>query len=1027
MTAIADYSTRTGDEVPRAANRLSPLPVDGEQLVKYLDLISNSNQTGISDLPGISERGIAEIRQANGKPYTKGVISFVIRNLTRLGFIVESNGSFRLRDVSLEFLNGNLKPISGKKGHEGVSELGHLFLQCMEGLGIEELDPYIADQMAFFFDVIRKGDADTKWTNSRLIVKSSDVANPIHGFLYRDMVSKAGVNRIASEYLKMLGFLGVISKEGNGWKLVADEEVQEFVRERLSSLRFEKYVEWVIRQMGAEHHLLYGNKKFFRSIGRYITYRYSAGIGKQAGLRNEVMSGVEGIRTSLESEYRSKKKGANRGRSARKYIEDLRGLIVESLKSRLPESEDHQKLRAALGAMSLHELETTAEADYGPDDLADILRSRGSGRYSRLTLKRIQHHEGPFSLPKTLKPHRWQSECVDNWVKGDQKSSRTPYTGVASAVTGTGKTVMALMAASRFVRDNPGAKVSVVVPSKVLMYQWAEESAKFLGLGPDEIGFVGDGFSDSFSDRRLIVWIVNSAVKNDRMQGEISSMVSESPHLLIADECHEYGGEKYRSFLDSRAEGRLAISATPPDQTTEGERHPVLKTMGAIFYRLGYRQAHSEDLISGFRLRYLGIDLTPEERSLYIRLSDEIRRLNRDLEEMFGPQLEGGNIVARLQSMIKAGDGNATIARFLAAIRERKEIVRTATHRDTASVAILQKMLAEREEDFTMLWFHEQINETRRLVSDNPGMKLKNEKETAEKEGFEEKARLIEKKMDTLKELEGWVMQNPLVRPGMYHSKFPNPWGPWMIEWFRNGHLNVMFSARALAQGFDMPGADVGNIRSSTSNVRQRIQTIGRMIRKKETGREAEIWILFVKDTTDERIFLKHDWEDELPEVEDVQTYWELNDFGDDVTRARPELKGGVEMLPQPERELTEEELQAIDVDGMACGEDYPDRRAILSTSSIVRVDEGGVMTVMDGGAPFALTFEPLLESARWVKENRGRGLIHVLENGHAVARSQVGRVVFLADIGLPEFQEAAKSSVEDGDDFDSFISAFRM
>ena len=105
----------------------------------------------------------------------------------------------------------------------------------------------------------------------------------------------------------------------------------------------------------------------------------------------------------------------------------------------------------------------------------------------------------------------------------------------------------------------------------------------------------------------------------------------------------------------------------------------------------------------------------------------------------------------------------------------------------------------------------------------------------------------------------------------MYHSKFPNPWGPWMIEWFRNGHLNVMYSARALAQGFDMPGADVGVIRSSTSNVRQRIQTIGRMIRKKESGRDAEVWIIFVKDTTDERIFLKHDWEDELPEVEDVQ------------------------------------------------------------------------------------------------------------------------------------------------------------
>ena len=123
-----------------------------------------------------------------------------------------------------------------------------------------------------------------------------------------------------------------------------------------------------------------------------------------------------------------------------------------------------------------------------------------------------------------------------------------------------------------------------------------------------------------------------------------------------------------------------------------------------------------------------------------------------------------------------------------------------------------------------------------------------------------------------------------------------------MIDWFRNGRLNVMFSARALAQGFDLPGADHGTVRTSTSNVRQRIQTIGRMIRKKEKGKEAEIWIVYVKDTTDERIFEKHDWEEELPEVEDVQTAWKLNDFGSDVTMARPEFVGGVEALPQPNR-----------------------------------------------------------------------------------------------------------------------------
>jgi len=1014
--------------MPRAANRLSPLPIDGEQLEDYLSLVSESNQEGLSTLDEIAKRGTTKILKSDGGVYKKGNISSVIRNLTRLGFFVESNGSFRVRDIVLGFLNDEFEARSTAKGYDQIPLLGHLLLECMEELGIEGLDPYISDQMSYFFDVIRKDGSDSTWTNSSLISRTSVEKDSVHGFLHGQL-TKESRSRVAQEYLKLLGIIGVISREDNSWRLSVDSHAQEYVRKKLQSLRFQKYLENLIRELGAEHRHLGGNdnRNFFRATGRYITYRYSGGIDAQRGLRDQVMKSIERIRINLENEYRQERKGAQRNRPALSLISSLRGRHIDSLMPKLSEFEDINQLESALRAMSLHELEITVEKNHAKEHLADLLRSRGASRYSRLKLKRIQHQDGQFKLSSSLVPYRWQTECVGYWESGDQEKSRLPYTGIASAVTGTGKTVMALMATASFVRNHPNAIVSVVVPSKVLMYQWAEEAAKFLGLGPDEIGFVGDGFSDSFSEgRRMIIWIVNSAVKDKRMQQDLGSIDANIPHLLIADECHEYGGDKYRIFLKARAEGRLAISATPPDQTTEGDRHPVLTTMGSIFYRLGYRQAHAEDLIAGFRLRYLGIDLAPQERAQYIRLSDEIRRLNRELEEMYGPQLEGANLIARLQSIMKSGEGNATIALFLRAVRERKEIVRSATHRDTASVAILQKMMNEEDDDFTMLWFHEQIDETQRLVSDGQGRELDLRIKNAKKDEDEDRTNLLELQKDRLNQLGMWVRAKPFVRPGMYHSKFPHPWGHWMVDWFRNGYLNVMFSARALAQGFDMPGADAGIIRSSTSNVRQRIQTIGRMIRKKESGKEAEVWILFVKDTIDERIFMKHDWEEELPDVEDVQTYWELNDFGNDVTLACPEQKGGVELLPQPDRILTVEELLAIAVDGLECGDEYPDRRAIKSTSNIVRVNEEGLMTIIDGGVPFDFDFELLHDASGWVCMNRGRGQIHVLDNGHAVARSQTGRVVFLANIDLAIFDDAVRDAVEKGDDFESFMSGFK-
>lgn len=1027
--------------MPRAANRLSPLPVDGAQLEEYLSAVCDASQQGAFSLADLAAHCHSEVTKPNGESYRDSNLKQVIRNLARLGFFIEDGGSFSPNPRVVRFLEGSFKPRSDRKGHDQIPLLGHLLIECMEDLGISELDPYIADQLSYFFDTIRKN-PNEEWTNSKILERTSDEADPKHGFRYKGLTA-AHLSRIPQEYLKLLGIIGVIQKDDGRkfWKPTVNADAQEYVRKRLSDLRFQKYLENLIREIGAEHPYLANTHKhiFFRRVGRYITYRYSGGSGAQGGLRTAVMGSLGSITEKLQKEYKVKKGRAYNAEKPRALISLMREWYVDELTSRVSGFDDLERLKSALRAMSLHELTITAEKETDKGNLANLLRSRGTGRYSRLTLKRLQHQEGRFSLPSALVPYDWQSVCMERWAIGDPENGRPPFTGIASAVTGTGKTVMALMAASRFVESHPEAIVSVVVPSKVLMTQWAEEAAKFLGLGPDDIGFVGDGFSDSFSEgRRMIIWIVNSAVKDKRMQNDLDSVDESIPHLLIADECHEYGGDSFRLFLESRAEGRLAISATPPDTDAEGDRHPVLNTMGHIFYRLGYRKAHSEGLISDFRLKYLGIDLTPEERAQYDRLSDEIRRLLRELEEMYGPQLEGPNLFARLKAIRKAEGGNATITLFQKAVDDRKDTVRNAINRDTASVATLKQMQDEGQEDYTMLWFHEQINETTRLVSDankaewsRRRTQLKDAiRETKEKGGEPDSEMLsdlavLEFNIERLTTLRDWFMMDSRVRPGMYHSKFPNPWGKWMVDWFRHGYLNVMLSAKALAQGFDMPGADVGNIRTSSSNVRQRIQTIGRLIRKKEEGRGAVIWIIYVKDTIDERIFEKHDWEEELPEYppdEDeenqVQTRWELNDY-EKVLDARPKFVGGVETLPQPDRELTDDELQEIDVAGLVCGDDYPDRRAIRSTLRVVRVSEEGEMSVIDEGAPFDFNYESLGRAASWFSSTRGRGQIHVLGNGHAVGRAHMGRVVLLEVLDLSDFERAVADSIESGSKFD--------
>ena len=1042
------------EKLPRAANRLSPLPVfneDENQFEQYLKIVQTANENGLRTLDQIADFCLtSEIKMASGKNYQKSNYRAVLGNLIRLGFIVEDDNKIELRKICKQYLDDAFKPSSSEKGGEQLPLFGILFLECMQEMGIENIDPYIVDQLAYYFETIRKEDATVQWSNSDILAKTAEKwppksgekpvdVDPIHGFTYSGL-TKEGAGTVALSTLKLLGVIGVIEKSGNAWRLSVDEHGQEYVRKRLRNIRFQKILEDVIREIGSNHEYLvrHQNKHFFRAVGRYITYRYCGGIWKQRKLRKDVLDQLERIRKTLEKDYQTLVKGANRGRKIISLIHDLREIEVEKIGSKLVNYSDYDVLKSALRSMSLHEISTFDYDGISSDEIADLLRSRGtSKRFSRLILNRLQHKEGIFQISSQLKPHNWQEECVQMWVKGNNELGHKPFTGIASAVTGTGKTVMALMAAGAFVKENPQAVVSVVVPSKVLMYQWAEEAAKFLGLGADQIGFVGDGFSDSFSEgRRLIIWIVNSAVKNNRLGNDIDSLPLENPHMLIADECHEYGGEKYKLFLGCRAEGRLAVSATPPDETATGDKHPVIKMMGHQFYRLGYKKAHADNLIAGFKIRYLGIKLDNDERIAYDRFSDDIRRLSRELEEIYGPQVEGGNLFVRIMAIVAAGEGNAVTANYLKAVRERKEIVRGATHRDTASFAILNRLKDMENDDFTMIWFHEQIEETKRLVNESQGDATENELKREISKGEDADGKRIEGltiKINRLKGLQNWFMEDRHVRPGMYHSKWPNPWGPWMIDWFRHGHLNVMLSARALAQGFDLPGADHGMIRTSTSNVRQRIQTIGRMIRKKEKGKEAEIWIVYVQDTIDERIFEKHDWEDELPDIEftnledAVQTAWKLNDFGSDPKNARPEYVGGVEALPQPNRQLSDQELADLCEIEYEIGDDY-DKRALYSASHTIRITDEGIMQVMDAGAPFNLEFEPLNEPAKWLHDHRGgRGMIHIIPNSHAVGRSRTGRVIFLAQIDIEKLETAMQDSIDKGDEFGEFLAGFGL
>ena len=80
---------------------------------------------------------------------------------------------------------------------------------------------------------------------------------------------------------------------------------------------------------------------------------------------------------------------------------------------------------------------------------------------------------------------------------------------------------------------------------------------------------------------------------------------------------------------------------------------------------------------------------------------------------------------------------------------------------------------------------------------------------------------------------------------GIYHSEIPGPRRRENLRQFKKGILRIIIACRALDEGVDIPDANVAIVVASTSSMRQRIQRIGRVIRKHPNKDFASIYTFY--------------------------------------------------------------------------------------------------------------------------------------------------------------------------------------
>src|SRR6478672_1215839 len=185
------------------------------------------------------------------------------------------------------------------------------------------------------------------------------------------------------------------------------------------------------------------------------------------------------------------------------------------------------------------------------------------------------------------KLYRWQLDALVSWVRCGRR-------GIIEAVTGSGKTEVAIAAASDALRR--GRFVLVLVPSRVLMEQWY--AALRAALPDARIGRLGDDGRDTLQTGDVLGATRHSAAAYKPIPPGTAG------GLLVADECHGLGGKTLRRALLPEYQERLGLTATL-ERSDDAVTDLLLPYFGGICYRYGFEQGIADGVCARPRVAFV--------------------------------------------------------------------------------------------------------------------------------------------------------------------------------------------------------------------------------------------------------------------------------------------------------------------------------------------------------------------------------------------------------------------------------------
>lgn len=428
-----------------------------------------------------------------------------------------------------------------------------------------------------------------------------------------------------------------------------------------------------------------------------------------------------------------------------------------------------------------------------------IIKTSEDFRIEDLAVRRY-YEKSSFKLDTRheLKLFFYQKQAVDMWLENDRRL-------LLQMATGCGKTRTAIGCMKKVLEEATPIVIIISCPQPTLSFQWKKD-IEGLKINYDK-SIVLDGSISQWDEKlnkeinrmlamgkkSLIVYTTHKLCAKGKFIGVINQF-DDVRKMLIGDEVHGMGAKEARKGLLEAYDYRLGLSATPERWFDSAGSQIIESYFGEKSFVFSILDAQSNDnpytlkpYLVNFTYHPEFVPLDDDEIEEYVRLTNKIKRMSRNSNEEL-----------------------ADLVEFM--LFQRANIEKNARRKYSLLEIILDR-IGNDIEDTILFVSNEQIDKVMSILG---------------KRGI---------RAHKFTESEG---RTPAAEYGGISERED------IINRFKCKQFQVLVAIKCLDEGIDIPSARRAIVMASSTNPREYVQRIGRIIRQDYGKYEADIYDMII-------------------------------------------------------------------------------------------------------------------------------------------------------------------------------------